>query len=122
MIRCFNQTALPVLIGSALLAAGCASTDSEGIAGPPPANTPEGFCEASVSELTIPVGDAFSDGELLRDYYTGHTATVRDGQVTMTPGPDSEGLVLLERVQPPSRQFTWAGATVYFAVTDRFAN
>ncbi|WP_375192431.1 alpha-amylase [Marinobacter sp.] len=115
-------------IATTLLLTGCASgpgTDPQtpmAVAGPPSVNDTKGFCEATSAEMTIPVGSAFPDGTLVRDFYTGKTARVSDGTVTMSPGTDSEGLVLLEEADAATGQFTWAGATVYFAVTDRFAN
>ncbi|MFO7527784.1 MAG: alpha-amylase [Marinobacter sp.] len=124
MSRGFRTTALPAFITSTLLTAGCASTGipNTTAAGPPSVDRPDGFCEADYSEIMIPVRGSFADGEIVRDYYTGRTATVHNGQVIMAPGPDSEGLILLEAAGENTGRFTWAGATVYFAVTDRFAN
>lgn len=111
-------------IACAALVAGCASgpVTPVPVAGPPSVNDTSGFCEATSAEMTIPVGTTFADGTLVRDFYTGETARVTDGQVTLTPGSDAEGLVLLEEAEAATGHFTWAGATVYFAVTDRFAN
>jgi alpha-amylase len=115
---------LSACIASALITAGCASGPGKPavLAGPPSANDTNVFCEAASAEMTIPVGSAFPDGTLVRDFYTGNTARVIDGEVSMAPGANAEGLVLLESVDAKAGQFTWAGATVYFAVTDRFAN
>jgi alpha-amylase len=44
----------------------------------------------------LPVGDVFAEGERLRDAYSGQTAVVRNGRVTI----DAQRWVLLER-QPP---------------------
>lgn len=115
-------------LATALLVAGCASgpgADAQTpmpVAGPPSVNDTKGFCEATSAEMTIPVGSTFPDGTLVRDFYTGQTARVSGGTVTFTPGASAEGLVLLEEAEATTGQFTWAGATVYFAVTDRFAN
>ena len=52
----------------------------------------------SVSGSTsLSVGSAWANGTLVRDYYTGATATVTGGKVTVTPG--SAGVVLLESAQ-----------------------
>ena len=111
-------------VGLAL--AGCASDarlqDFSAAAGAPGAAREATFCTASYQEMTIPVGDTFAEGEQVRDYYSGRTATVRNGRVTLAPAEGSEGLVLLESAGTESGSFQWAGATVYFAVTDRFAN
>lgn len=86
-----------------------------------PTNEPA-LCQASYKPLTITVGDVFKDGETLRDTLSGRTATVSGGKVTVTPAAGSEGLVLLEADQWQGGKFSWSNATVYFAITDRFAN
>lgn len=108
----------------ALITAGCASGPGQTsvVAGPPTIDDTSVFCEAASTEMTIQVGSTFPDGALVRDFYTGNTARVSNGQVTMAPGQGAEGLLLLEAADAPMSHFTWAGATVYFAVTDRFAN
>ncbi|WP_273204089.1 alpha-amylase [Marinobacter subterrani] len=124
MTRCANHLKLSACIATALITAGCASGPGNppDVAGPPALNDSNGYCEAASAEMTIPVGAAFADGTLVRDFYTGNTARVKNGKVTMAPGKGAEGLVLLEATEPPVGRFTWDGATVYFAVTDRFAN
>ncbi|SFP23382.1 alpha-amylase [Pseudomonas borbori] len=73
--------------------------------------------------LSVDVSRVFADGQQLRDAYSGQVARVEDGHVQMTPAPHSGGLLLLEaaaaQVQPVH---DWRNATVYFALTDRFAN
>ncbi|WP_379865310.1 alpha-amylase [Marinobacter sp. M5B] len=104
--------------------AGCAGGQFE-TAAPPSDNravSTGGMCTATQAEMTVTVGNAFKDGDWVRDYYSGNKAQVINGQVTLTPAPDAEGLLLLEAVDAPEQSFTWAGATVYFTVTDRFAN
>ncbi len=104
--------------------AGCAGGQFE-TAAPPSDNravSTGGMCTATQAEMTVTVGNAFKDGDWVRDYYSGNKAQVTNGQVTLTPAPDAEGLLLLEAVDAPEQSFTWAGATVYFTVTDRFAN
>ncbi|WP_288076104.1 alpha-amylase family glycosyl hydrolase, partial [Marinobacter sp.] len=104
--------------------AGCAGGQFE-TAAPPSDNravSTRGMCTATQAEMTVTVGNAFKDGDWVRDYYSGNKAQVTNGQVTLTPAPDAEGLLLLEAVDAPEQSFTWAGATVYFTVTDRFAN
>ncbi|MCQ4296768.1 alpha-amylase [Pseudomonas stutzeri] len=74
--------------------------------------------------VNVAVGDVFRDGQPLRDALSGATAVVRNGQVTLKPATDSDGLLLLEVAEPagaaPSHD--WRNATVYFVLTDRFAN
>lgn len=73
--------------------------------------------------LTINVGDSFEDGETVRDFYSGQTAQVRNGQVRFLPDPNADGLLLLERAKKSAEpHFDWKNATVYFVVTDRFYN
>lgn len=45
--------------------------------------------------VTLDVSAAFSDGIDLRDYYTGKTAKVEDGEVTFTAG--DKGVILIEK-------------------------
>jgi alpha-amylase len=48
---------------------------------------------------------------------------VTAGQITLTPAPGSEGILLLAPVSKPVRaSFNWDNATVYFMLTDRFNN
>jgi len=126
----------------------------------------EPVCSNTAEPLRVAVGGVFKDGEWVRDFYSGNTAQVSDGTVTLTPATDSEGLLLLEPVEaadpaaanglpngspnglpkgtadgttdvatkssatpaaagatgPGADRFTWDNATVYFVITDRFAN
>jgi len=71
--------------------------------------------------LTVDVGQTFPAGSTVRDAYSGTTATVAaNGSVTVTP--DASGVVLLEAAGAAPTPFDWKNATVYFAITDRFAN
>jgi alpha-amylase len=71
--------------------------------------------------LTLAVAGTFPPGTVLRDHYTGKTATVAtNGNVTVEP--DAAGVVLLERDGSAPSPFRWKNATVYFVITDRFAN
>ena len=73
--------------------------------------------------LSVDVSRVFADGQQLRDAYSGQLATVEDGQVRMTPAPQSGGLLLLEAATAQTKPaHDWRNATVYFALTDRFAN
>lgn len=73
--------------------------------------------------LDVDVSRVFAEGQALRDAYSGQTTTVHNGRVQLTPAPDSEGLLLLEAAEPrPQPAHHWRNATVYFALTDRFAN
>jgi alpha-amylase len=72
--------------------------------------------------LTIDVSATFPAGTVVRDQYSGATATVSaGGSVTLQPDA-AGGVVLLERDGAAATPFTWQNATVYFAMTDRFAN
>ena len=72
--------------------------------------------------VTANVAPTFRDGELVKDYYSGQTATVQGGKVTMTPAAESGGLLLLESAGHKPTAFSWDNATVYFVMTDRFNN
>ncbi|WP_099610318.1 alpha-amylase [Vibrio fujianensis] len=78
---------------------------------------------ASDTPKTINVSQTFANGSLVRDALTGQTTTVTDGHITLQPGKDSQGLLLLEEVEAtPSTAFSWDNAIVYFVMTDRFYN
>ena len=49
--------------------------------------------------VTANVGKAFPNGTTVRDAYSGATAVVKGGKVTMTPAPESEGILLLEEAK-----------------------
>ena len=73
--------------------------------------------------VTVKVGKTWPNGTTLRDAYSGQTAKVKGGKITMTPAPDSEGILLLEPVKNQvTPAFSWDNATVYFMLTDRFKN
>ena len=73
--------------------------------------------------VTVKVGKTWPNGTQLRDAYSGQTAVVKGGKVTMTPAADSEGILLLEPVKSQAQAaFSWDNATVYFMLTDRFKN
>ena len=71
--------------------------------------------------LTLDVGAAFPAGTVVRDVSSGATATV-SAQGTITVTPDASGLLLLEKDGAQATPFSWANATVYFLLTDRFFN
>lgn len=57
----------------------------------------------------------------MRDYYSGQTDTVQNGQITLQPA-DSHGLLLLERAEThASAPFNWRNATVYLCLRIAFA-
>lgn len=120
-----TNASLPASLVTVLLFAGCASGPLDTAAQPfedvRTAST-GGLCTATQEEMTVTVGKAFNDGDWVRDFYSGEEARVVNGTVTMAPAPEAEGLLLLEAVEATRHSFEWAGATVYFAVTDRFAN
>ncbi|MEE3421482.1 MAG: alpha-amylase [Succinimonas sp.] len=73
--------------------------------------------------VTANVGKAFPNGTTVRDAYSGATAVVKGGKVTMTPAPESEGILLLEEAKSYSQApFSWDNANVYFMLPDRFYN
>ncbi len=103
-----SAAAAALVLCSCLAALGCGGSSS------PPVYTPGG-------PLTLEVGGTFPAGTVVRDQYSGASATVdATGSVTVTPGP--AGVVLLEKDGAAATPFTWAGATVYFVLTDRFNN
>lgn len=89
-----------------------------------PAVTPLAQCPKwQGGPLTIEVGQAFAEGENIRDFYSGNMAAVRDGKITLQPAPESHGLLLLESADTQANApFNWHNATVYFVLTDRFVN
>ncbi|WP_165854945.1 alpha-amylase [Marinobacter sp. JSM 1782161] len=118
---------LPLLAATCALLTGCAGHAANGAldsnAQPSDQRAMQSdICPAATKPVSIPVGSTFREGEWLRDAYSGARVQVSDGQVTLTPAPNAEGLILLEAADPQPQSFEWAGATVYFAITDRFAN
>ncbi|BES71052.1 alpha-amylase [Marinobacter nanhaiticus D15-8W] len=115
----------PALTSLCALLVGCAGPTSQGTG---PLNRTDGnmvsdkVCTVSAEPERIPVGDVFADGEWVRDFYSGRKVQVEDGHVTLAAAPGSEGLIMLESVEAEPGSFKWAGATVYFVITDRFAN
>lgn len=75
------------------------------------------------SSLTLEVTQTFPEGSVVRDFYSGQTAMVKNGQITLQPALASNGLLLLERAETDApAPFDWHNATVYFVLTDRFEN
>ncbi|WP_435928538.1 alpha-amylase [Dryocola sp. BD613] len=73
--------------------------------------------------LTVEVSKTFPEGSEVRDFYSGQTATVKQGRITMMPAANSNGLLLLESAATEkAAPFSWHNATVYFVLTDRFEN
>lgn len=72
--------------------------------------------------VEINVSAVFAEGEKVRDFYSGSTATVTEGKVRMTPHSNANGLILLESAVENRQDFDWKNATVYFVLTDRFHN
>ena len=94
-----------------LLLAGCGSSGGDNDAGTWSPGQP----------LTLNVGAAFPAGTVVRDDSSGATATV-SAQGTVSFTPDASGLLLLEKDGAAATPFSWANATVYFLLTDRFFN
>ena len=84
-------------------------------------NNPDAGGWSPGQPLTLDVSAAFPAGTVLRDVSSGNTATV-SSQGTVTLTPDTTGLLLLEKDGVPPTPFSWANATVYFLLTDRFFN
>ncbi len=82
--------------------------------GTPP--TPEGA-------VTVDVSTVWPAGTALRNAYTGEQATVGDDGAVAFDNPEG-GVVLIEAADtdPERWAFDWDNATLYFAMTDRFAN
>ena len=73
--------------------------------------------------LTVDVSKTFPEGSEVRDFYSGATATVTQGNITLMPAANSNGLLLLESTSTQqTAPFSWHNATVYFVLTDRFEN
>lgn len=85
---------------------------------------PDIKCEKySGEEVTLNLGDTFTDGEELKDALSGQVVTVKNGSVTITPSKHSGGLVLLEPTSPIDKpEFTYKNANIYFVMVDRFSN
>lgn len=73
--------------------------------------------------VTVSVNDRFEEGSQVRDFYSGNSATVTDGKITLMPAATSNGLLLLEAEDTSDKApFSWHNATLYFVLTDRFEN
>ena len=73
--------------------------------------------------LSVDVSSTFPEGTTVRDFYSGDTATVHQGHVTLMPAANSNGLLLLESAETQkTAPFSWHNATVYFVLTDRYVN
>ncbi|WP_456294960.1 alpha-amylase [Vibrio sp. AK197] len=85
---------------------------------------PDVQCETyQGGEVTLAVGETFSDGTKLKDALSGQTVEVKHGKVTLTPAANSGGLVLLEKAQITEKpEFTYKSANIYFVMLDRFNN
>lgn len=78
---------------------------------------------ATADATTIDVSKTFANGDWVQDAFTKEKVQVVGGKVTMKPGLDSQGILLLEKAEAPQEQkFSWDNATVYFVMTDRFYN
>ncbi|MCS3458162.1 alpha-amylase [Aeromonas sp. BIGb0445] len=85
---------------------------------------PEQACLAwDGGPVTVSLKGVWPDGTRLRDAYSRQEAVVTQGKLTLTPTKESGGLLLLEPVAAPRPEpFSWDQASVYFLLTDRFAN
>ncbi|PNI03667.1 alpha-amylase [Vibrio diazotrophicus] len=84
---------------------------------------PDVTCEKySGGEVTVKVGDTFTNGTQLRDAFSGKVVTVKQGAVSLTPQANSGGLILLEPVEAKPQPFNYRNANIYFVMVDRFNN
>ncbi|WED24500.1 alpha-amylase [Vibrio sp. JC009] len=86
---------------------------------------PDVTCEQYAGgPVTITLDGSYPDGTSLRDAYSGNLVSVKDNKVTITPAPQSGGLVLLESPDKhhASSQLDWRNANIYFVMVDRFNN
>ncbi|WBA07968.1 alpha-amylase [Salinivibrio kushneri] len=72
--------------------------------------------------VTLQLGDSFAEGTQLKEALSGQEVSVKDQRVTLTPAPNSGGLVLLAPVDTPSPAFNYRNANIYFVMVDRFNN
>ncbi len=72
--------------------------------------------------VTVDVSSVFEEGSQVRDFYSGQLAQVQDGNITMLPAKESNGLLLLEKADHQPSAFSWDNPTVYFVMIDRFNN
>ncbi|ARU93639.1 alpha-amylase [Tatumella citrea] len=73
--------------------------------------------------LSIDVSSTFAEGSRVREFYSSTVSVVKQGHITLAPASGSDGLLLLESADTTGpAPFSWHNATVYFALTDRFAN
>ncbi|STY64758.1 Alpha-amylase precursor [Mannheimia haemolytica] len=54
--------------------------------------------------IEIDVSSTFAEGESVSDFYSGNTAIVKNGKVTLMPNENASGLILLEKAIPKIRQ------------------
>jgi alpha-amylase len=101
----------PLLALSLTLA--LAACGSSGTPSPPPYQAGQ--------PVTVNVTGYFPPGATIHDAYSGANVLVSAGG-TVTVTPASEGLALLEPQDAPVAPFLWKNATVYYAITDRYAD
>lgn len=84
---------------------------------------PKQCLRRSEKSVTVKTEGVFPENSRVRDFYSGQTATVQNGKVTLMPAAQSGGLLLLESAETSQKAaFNWHNATVYFVLTDRFKN
>ncbi|MCG7499301.1 alpha-amylase family glycosyl hydrolase [Vibrio sp. Of7-15] len=76
----------------------------------------------TIKPVTVDVSSTFSNGEWVKDAYTGKQAQVIDNHITLLPGKRSGGVLLLESATATKPEFNWNNATFYYVATDRFYN
>jgi len=90
---------------------------------PDPLNSLKQCSSLQGQPVTVDVSATFNEGEWVTDFYSGQSAQVTNGKLTMQPAEQSGGILLLEPSEKqPDTAFSWDNATVYFVMTDRFHN
>lgn len=74
--------------------------------------------------VTVNLADTFSDGQTIREVFSGTTAVVKNGVVEIMPNKNNGGVMLFEATKPTTAQdpLNWRNANIYFVMVDRFNN
>ncbi|WP_261817785.1 alpha-amylase [Vibrio gallicus] len=87
---------------------------------------PKVACETFTDmPVTIDVASTFKDGTKLIESFSGQTAVVNNGAITINPSRDNGGILLLERANSThdiDKALDWRNANIYFVMVDRFKN
>lgn len=87
---------------------------------------PKVTCEVfSDKPVSINVAGTFKDGTKLIETFSGQSAVVTEGAITLTPSATSGGVMLLEKAESEKKAnqaLDWRNANIYFVMVDRFNN